>query len=171
MKDILFTPITQDFFMDAFIDNFFIAYVKEKKKEEFQDLCQGNRSINQYATSFIQLSYFSGTESRKARKFLKGIRADIFDGITILKLSSYTEALEYAQVAKDLISARHQCFTHIHAQQQQKRRISYSSSSSIAKRPYVKPIVGLPLHPSNPCHLPRHVDTMGETMVTDPVVA
>lgn len=56
-------------------------------------------------------------ESQKARKFLKGLRADIFNCIAILKPSSYVKVLKHAQVAEKLVAAQHQCITHICAQQ------------------------------------------------------
>lgn len=90
--------------MDFFLYNFFPPYIWEKEEEEFLDLHQGNMFVNQYAACFVQLSRFTPTlvasESQKAQKFLKGLSADIFDSIAILKLSSYIEALEHAHAAE-----------------------------------------------------------------------
>lgn len=53
-------------------------------------------------------------ESCKARKFLKGLRANIYDQVTMVRPSSYAEVLEHAQLVEYLISARHQHIVRVH---------------------------------------------------------
>lgn len=54
--------------------------------------------VSHYASNFIQLSHFTlklvSTESKKARKFLKGLRADTYDKVAMTKTTMYVEALE-----------------------------------------------------------------------------
>lgn len=56
------------------------------------------------------------TVSQKARKFLKVLKVDALIVFSILKPNSYAKVLEHAQLAEELIVARHQRITHIHAQ-------------------------------------------------------
>lgn len=88
-----------------------MVYVREKEEEEFQDLHQGNLTVNQYAARFVQLSWFTpmmvASESKKAQKFLRGLKANIFDHIAILKPNTYVEALEHAQTREGLVGAQH----------------------------------------------------------------
>lgn len=58
-KEVLPTPTTWEVFMDALFDNFFPAYIRKKKEEEFQDIRQGNITVAQYAVRFVQLSRFT----------------------------------------------------------------------------------------------------------------
>lgn len=79
--------------------------------ERFPDICSreegrgvigpvlGNLTINQYAAKFVQLSRFTPievtTKSQKAQKFIRGLRADIYDCITILKLDTYAKEFKH----------------------------------------------------------------------------
>lgn len=69
-------------------------------------------SVSHYASRLIKLSYFApkliATEIKKDRKFLKGLRADIYDRVTMMKLATYTEALKNAQLAEELLAASYQ---------------------------------------------------------------
>lgn len=60
-------------------------------------------------------------ESRKSRKFLKGLRAGISDQVAILRPSSYAEVLEHAQLVEDLISVKHQRIARVRTQQLRRR--------------------------------------------------
>lgn len=86
--------------MDGYLDRFFPTYVREKNEKDFQDLCQGNMSVNKYVARLVQLSHFvpmlMATKSQKTWKFLKGLRVDIVDCVVIIKPSSYSKALEHA---------------------------------------------------------------------------
>lgn len=46
-------------------------------------------------------------ESCKAKKFLKGLRVDIYDQVAMLRPISYIEMLEHTQLVEDLISGQH----------------------------------------------------------------
>lgn len=56
--------------------------------------------VSHFASIFIQLSRFSleliSTRSKKAKKFLKGLRADIYDEVAMMGPATYVEALENA---------------------------------------------------------------------------
>lgn len=45
------------------------------------------------------------TESQKARKFMRGLRADIYDRIAILKPNAYADAPKHAQMFEELVAA------------------------------------------------------------------
>lgn len=95
--------------MDAFLKNFFLIYAREKKKEERQDLREENFTVAQYAVQFVQLFRFAllmvTLKSHKGIKFLKGLCADIYDLVAMLRPNSYVEVLKYVQLAEDLILA------------------------------------------------------------------
>lgn len=77
--------------------------------------------VTQYAAQFTQLSRFSplivNLESHKARKILKGLRANIYDGVAMLRPNSYDEVFEHGLLAKDLILVSHQCIARVRTQQ------------------------------------------------------
>lgn len=90
-------------------------YVWEKKEKEFQNLQHGSILVNHYASKFIQLSQFVpkfiATENKKTRKFLKGLRADIFNQVAMMKSTTYIEALKNVLLVKELLVA---CYQHTH---------------------------------------------------------
>lgn len=97
--------------------------------------------VSQYAIKFVQLSLFAplmiATKSRKAQKLLKALRVNIFYHNSLMKPSTYIEDLELTLLAEGLILARHQCMTHIHAQQQLKRRITNLGPHHVHKKPHI----------------------------------
>lgn len=56
--------------------------------------------VSHYAVKFIWLSWFDpetiATEAKKSRKFLKDLKADIFDWVAMMKPTIYAETLENA---------------------------------------------------------------------------
>lgn len=44
------------------------------------------------------------TKSKKAKNFLKGLRADIFYQLAVMKPVTYVEALQNAQLAEELLT-------------------------------------------------------------------
>lgn len=71
--------------------------------------------VSQYASKFIQLSRLApdiiATKNKKAQKFLKGLRANIFDRVAMMRSNTYIEALEHSQLIKELLITR---YRHIH---------------------------------------------------------
>lgn len=71
--------------------------------------------MSQYASKFIWLSRFAldiiTIENKKAPKFLKGIRANIFDQMAMMRSNTYVKALEHTQLAGELPGA---CYWYIH---------------------------------------------------------
>lgn len=67
--------------------------------------------ISHYAFKFIQLSLFVpkliANESKKANRFLKSLRADIYDRVAMFRPTTYAKVLENAQLAQELLVARY----------------------------------------------------------------
>jgi hypothetical protein len=65
-------------FKKAFLDNYFPPHVREKKKIEFLELCQGNLTLSEYVAKFQQLERHCPNlfedERERARKFIRGLK-------------------------------------------------------------------------------------------------
>lgn len=66
--------------------------------------------VSHYGFRFVQLFYFTPKliiiERKKARKFLKGLRANIYDQLVTMRLATYAEALDNAQLVEELLVAQ-----------------------------------------------------------------
>ena len=69
-------------FTEEFMDKFIPKYVKDQWKKDFQNLKQGDLSVQQYEQQFIKLAKYAPTlitlEHEKIRRFLDGLSADIY---------------------------------------------------------------------------------------------
>lgn len=50
-------------------------------------------------------------ENKKVWKYLKGLRANIFDLVAMMRSNTYAKALEHAQLVEELFTAH---YRHIH---------------------------------------------------------
>ena len=73
--------------------------------EEFERLVQGDLSVQDYEISFTHLSRFTGNliqpESKRVRRFIKGIRADIKMQVQRSKLTDYDNVVKEAYWAEE----------------------------------------------------------------------
>ncbi|KAJ8627943.1 hypothetical protein MRB53_021250 [Persea americana] len=69
-------------FTEEFMDKFIPKYVKDQWKKDFQNLKQGDMSVQQYEQQFIRLAKYAPTlitpEEEKIRRFLDGLSVDIY---------------------------------------------------------------------------------------------
>ncbi|XP_057951019.1 uncharacterized protein LOC131145858 [Malania oleifera] len=65
-------------FKELFFDRYFPLSIREEKIEEFTNLTQGNMTVGEFVTKFVELSRFASfmipNEARMVRKFKKGLR-------------------------------------------------------------------------------------------------
>jgi hypothetical protein len=102
------TTISWEVFKHEFNRHFFPRVVQEAKAREFLDLVQGDMSVIEYTTKFLQLSrfglYLILTKEKKAKKFEHGLNFriqimmsyfDIWDFSQLVdKASIYVESLK-----------------------------------------------------------------------------
>ena len=73
--------ITWEQFMDSFYAKFFYASLRDAKWQEFLNLEQDDRTVEQYDAEFDMLSHFApemvATEAARVDKFVRGLRLDI----------------------------------------------------------------------------------------------
>lgn len=91
-------------FIEAFNTKFIPNHVRDKKMKEFENLKQGNMSVHDYDLEFTKLSQYAPKlvtpESERVRRFLQGLRPDIY-------LQIYRNHMDtYAGVAKDAFAAK-----------------------------------------------------------------
>ncbi|XP_057975482.1 uncharacterized protein LOC131162892 [Malania oleifera] len=84
---------------------YFPATVSEAKVVEFLNLTQGNLTVQQYTTKFIELSRFTPyvilDEVKKARIFERGFRQEIYKQVAVLKMQDFSELVDRAIVAEE----------------------------------------------------------------------
>ncbi|XP_057975968.1 uncharacterized protein LOC131163390 [Malania oleifera] len=94
-------------FREVFFDRYFFATVRKAKVVEFLNLTQGNRTVQQYAVKFIELSRFAPyivpNEAKKARMFERGLK-QILKQVVVLKAEDLSELVDSATVAEESIS-------------------------------------------------------------------
>ncbi|KAA0067346.1 gag-protease polyprotein [Cucumis melo var. makuwa] len=73
--------ITREHFKESFYAKFFSASFLDTKRQEFLNLEQGDRTVEQYDANFDMLSHFApemiATEAARADKFVRHLRLDI----------------------------------------------------------------------------------------------
>ncbi|CAL9130901.1 unnamed protein product, partial [Musa textilis] len=94
--------ITWKVFVEKFNEKYFPDYIKEQKKIEFLNLIQGNLTVAKYEAKFTELSRFAthitDDESRKIKKFERGLKPTIRSQISVLKLRAYVDVVERAMI-------------------------------------------------------------------------
>ncbi|KAF3451307.1 hypothetical protein FNV43_RR07402 [Rhamnella rubrinervis] len=84
-------------FKELFLEKYFSIIKQDEKKAEFLCLTQGNFSLVEYERKFDELSHyvphFVNTEERKARRFEKGLRPELYNAIAVLRLLTYADVL------------------------------------------------------------------------------
>lgn len=94
--------VTWDLFVKAFYQRYFSEAVQEKKEQEFLNLKQGDLSVDEYQAQFNALSRFAphivSDESKKARRFQKGLKLSIRNKIVPQGLKIFDDSLATAQL-------------------------------------------------------------------------
>jgi hypothetical protein len=97
-------PIPWERFKREFNDRFFPRTQRQQCAREFQDLKQGNMTVERYAAEFQKLSryapYLIPDEETKAERFRDGLSARIRERIIYLNITSYVEMVHTATLAE-----------------------------------------------------------------------
>ncbi|XP_057976531.1 uncharacterized protein LOC131163769 [Malania oleifera] len=72
-------------FREIFFERYFLATIRSVKASEFMYLTQGSMTVQQYATRFVELFWFTSymvpDEDRKAGKFEEGLRQNLYEEV------------------------------------------------------------------------------------------
>lgn len=80
-------------------------FVQEQKEREFLELKQENMMVGDYVERFIELTWLAPHLVTSDRwKFQRGLHKDIWDKISILKITNYEEVLKRSQIAEEAIA-------------------------------------------------------------------
>ncbi|KAG6676615.1 hypothetical protein I3842_15G160600 [Carya illinoinensis] len=91
-------------FMKEFDDRFFPIFVRRQKAREFNNLVQGDMTVEQYAQKFMELGKFAihliATEEMQAERFQEGLRQQIRRQVACLQIQSFQRLVEVASIAE-----------------------------------------------------------------------
>ncbi|XP_057971322.1 uncharacterized protein LOC131160042 [Malania oleifera] len=99
--------LTYERFKELLFDRYFPSSVREEKIKEFTNLTQGNMTIREYATKFVELSCFALflilNEVRKAKKFEKGPRCRIYELVVGFQVQNFSDLVDKVSVLETSI--------------------------------------------------------------------
>jgi hypothetical protein len=99
--------ITWAHFKEKFYEQYVPRIQQQLWAKEFLTLTQGNMTVAEYSTKFIELSRYAPTlipnDQEKAEKFLDGSLARIKERIAILKIKEYSKAVHTTMIAEQAI--------------------------------------------------------------------
>jgi hypothetical protein len=98
------TVITWDLFKIEYNRRFFPKAQRQLRAIEFQNLVQGNMTVEQYFTKFIELARFATNlipdEESKAERFENGLNPCIKEIVICLEIKNYARLVEVASLAE-----------------------------------------------------------------------
>ncbi|XP_059433794.1 uncharacterized protein LOC132166943 [Corylus avellana] len=100
-------PITWAHFKEKFYEQYVPRVQQQLWVKEFLTLTQGNMTVVQYSTKFMELSRYAPTlipnDWAKAEKFLDGLSGRIKERISINEIKEYSKAVHAAMIAEQAI--------------------------------------------------------------------
>ncbi|XP_041017940.1 uncharacterized protein LOC121260163 [Juglans microcarpa x Juglans regia] len=115
-------------FKNEFKDRFFPNTMRKQKAREFNNLVQGEMTVQQYARKFIELGKFAthliATEEMRMERFQEGLRREIRIHVACLQILTFQQLVEVATIAE------REFIDHVAAPIGQKRRVFGEGSSS-----------------------------------------
>jgi hypothetical protein len=98
------TIITWDLFKVEYNRRFFPRAQRQLRAIEFQNLVQGDMTVEQYSARFIELARFAANlipnEESKAERFGNGLNPHIKERVICLKIKDYARLVEVASLAE-----------------------------------------------------------------------
>ncbi|XP_043700031.1 uncharacterized protein LOC122650703 [Telopea speciosissima] len=92
-------------FTEIFLENYFPRNFREKKEVEFMSLNQGSNLVLEYQQAFEEHFYFSlehmKVEEVKARRFKRGLTANLSTSVVLHKYPTYAEVVQAAKMIED----------------------------------------------------------------------
>ena len=93
--------------MDSFYERFFPKTARREMEQQFINLQQGSRSIDEYAAKFLRLSRFApymvAEEEDRANRFQQGLRFDIQKFLVTQPLRTYSQVLSAARSLEQVV--------------------------------------------------------------------
>ncbi|XP_035540236.1 uncharacterized protein LOC118344218 [Juglans regia] len=91
-------------FKREFNDRFFPNTMRKQKAREFNNLVQGEMTVEQYARRFIELGKFAthliATEEMRIERFQEGLRREIRRQVACLQIPTFQQLVEVATIAE-----------------------------------------------------------------------
>ncbi|XP_041016255.1 uncharacterized protein LOC121258783 [Juglans microcarpa x Juglans regia] len=91
-------------FKKEFNDHFFPNTMRKQKAREFNNLGQGEMTVEQYAWKFIELGKFAthliATEEMRIERFQEGLRREIRRQVACLQILTFQQLVEVASIAE-----------------------------------------------------------------------
>jgi len=100
--------VSWNFLVKKFNEKYIPGVAKDKLALEFQELKQGQMSVNQYDVKFTQLSRYAAglvrEESERTKRFVRGLKPEIRSKLIPFQLQIYIQAVEKAlEVERDIL--------------------------------------------------------------------
>ena len=132
--------VTWAVFRREFLSRYFPEDVRGKKEIEFLELKQGDMSVTEYATKFVELVKFyphynvNTVEFSKCIKFENGLRAEIKRAIGYQKIQQFYELVSRCRVYEEDTKAHYKIMNEWKGKQQQSRGKPYSAPADKGKQ-------------------------------------
>ena len=90
-------PITWGRFSESFYERFFSKTARREMEQQFINLRQGSRTVDEYTVEFLRLirfaPYMVAKEEDRANRFQQGLRLDIQKYLVTQQLGTYSQVL------------------------------------------------------------------------------
>ncbi|XP_035550038.1 uncharacterized protein LOC118349468 [Juglans regia] len=91
-------------FKKEFDDRFFPVSMRRQKVQEFNNLVQGDMTVEQYARKFMDLGRFAphliATEELRVERFQEGLRHEICRQVAYLRIKDFQELVDLASIVE-----------------------------------------------------------------------
>lgn len=134
-------PVTWGEFRTLFLERYFSSAMQDQKYREFQDLQQGDMTVQEYLDRFLSLSRYApsliASEVDKCRRFEQGLRQEIQDKLASTVFTDFMELVNSALKAeRNLMTSRTRKWEEGGSSQgPAKRSTTSGSESSAGSRP------------------------------------
>lgn len=96
------SPITWAQFKKVFYEKYYSDAARLRKQDEFLNLKQGNRSVDEYDTEFLKLACcvpeFVDTEAKMTERFIMGLRDEIRGMVAAFSPPNYSRVFQVAKL-------------------------------------------------------------------------
>jgi len=132
--------VTWAVFRREFLNRYFLEDVRGKKEIEFLELKQGDMSVTEYATKFVEFakfySYFTAETAgfSKCIKFENGLRAEIKRDIGYQKIREFSDLVSSCRIYEEDTKAHYKVMNERRGKSQQSRPKPYSAPADKGKQ-------------------------------------
>jgi len=132
--------VTWAVFKRELLNRYFPEDVRGKKEIEFLELKQGDMSVTEYATKFVELAKFyphytaQTAEFSKCIKFENGLRAEIKRAIGYQKIQQFSDLVSSCRIYEEDTKAHYKVMSERRGKSQQSRPKPYSDPADKGKQ-------------------------------------